>query len=116
MSPNDYQQACLRTESYIIDFSDMFEHQRILQGLMGLNGEAGECIDILKKTLFQGHAFDKEHLAKELGDVAWYLAISANAIGYSLETIFQMNIDKLDKRYPKGFNSDNSVHRSDGDV
>ncbi len=50
------------------------EYPRILNGLMGLNGETGECIDILKKHLYQGHAFDSEHMAKkELGDVAWYL-------------------------------------------
>ena len=90
MTPNEYQKEALRTASGMSK-----EYPRILNGLMGLNGEAGECIDILKKHLYQGHAFDSEHMAKELGDVAWYLAISAEAIGYDLETIFQMNIDKL---------------------
>jgi NTP pyrophosphatase (non-canonical NTP hydrolase) len=83
---------------------------------MGLNGEAGECIDILKKALFQGHDLDKERLAGELGDVAWYLAVSADAIGYDLETIFKKNIEKLNKRYPNGFDAEKSVHRSAGDV
>lgn len=85
-------------------------------GLMGLNGEDGECIDILKKHLYQGHAFDSEHMAKELGDVAWYLAISAEAIGYDLETIFQMNIDKFRARYPDGFDADHSLHRRANDI
>lgn len=97
MTPNEYQKEALRTASGMSK-----EYPRILNGLMGLNGEAGECIDILKKHLYQGHAFDSEHMAKELGDVAWYLAISAEAIGYDLETIFQMNIDKLRVRYPDG--------------
>ena len=97
MTPNEYQKEALRTASGMSK-----EYPRILNGLMGLNGEAGECIDILKKHLYQGHAFDNEHMAKELGDVAWYLAISAEAIGYDLETIFQMNIDKLRARYPDG--------------
>ena len=114
LSPNDYQQACLRTESAAPDLGNN-QYARILQGLMGLNGEAGECIDILKKVLFQGHDLDKERLAGELGDVAWYLAISAHAIGYDLETIFKKNIEKLKKRYPKGFEVDKSVHRSVGD-
>ena len=83
MTPNEYQKEALRTASGMSK-----EYPRILNGLMGLNGEAGECIDILKKHLYQGHAFDSEHMAKELGDVAWYLAISAEAIGYDLETIF----------------------------
>ena len=71
MTPNEYQKEALRTASGMSK-----EYPRILNGLMGLNGEAGECIDILKKHLYQGHAFDSEHMAKELGDVAWYLAIS----------------------------------------
>lgn len=83
---------------------------------MGLNGEAGEAIDILKKHLYQGHELDREHLAKELGDVAWYLAVTADALGYTLEDILQMNVQKLRARYPDGFDSDRSVHRKEGDV
>ena len=52
----------------------------ILNGVLGLTGEAGECADIVKKNRFQGHELDKEHLAKELGDIAWYLAETATAI------------------------------------
>lgn len=114
-TPNDYQKACLRTESVAPNLNNN-QYSRILQGLMGLNGEAGECIDILKKVLFQGHDLDKERLAGELGDVAWYLAVSADAIGYDLETIFKKNIEKLNKRYPDGFDAEKSVHRSEGDV
>ena len=115
LTPHDYQVACLRTESVAPDLGNN-QYARILQGLMGLNGEAGECIDILKKVLFQGHDLDKERLAGELGDVAWYLAVSADAIGYDLETIFKKNIEKLNKRYPNGFDAEKSVHRSEGDV
>lgn len=84
----------------------------LINGVMGLCGESGEAIDIVKKYLPQGHELDKEHLAKELGDIAWYLAETATAIGFNLEDIFQMNIDKLKKRYPQGFNVDNSINRS----
>lgn len=80
------------------------------------DGESGECIDIMKKYLFQGHAMDAEHMAKELGDVAWYLAVSANAIGYDLETILQMNVDKLKARYPDGFDTEHSLHRQENDI
>ncbi len=89
---------------------------RLINGLMGLNGEAGEAIDILKKHLFQGHDLDREHLAKELGDVAWYLAVSADALGYSLEKVMQMNLDKLCARYPDGFETERSANRKDEDV
>lgn len=75
-----------------------------------------EAIDILKKHLFQGHELDTAHMAKELGDVAWYLAVSANAIGYDLETIMQMNVDKLKARYPDGFDAEHSLHRNQDDI
>ena len=103
---NQYQKDALRTESGSCDDSE-----RILQGLMGLAGEAGEAIDILKKHMFQGHDLDKKHLAEELGDVAWYLAVSANAIEYDLSDIFKMNIEKLKKRYPCSFEPGRSINR-----
>lgn len=114
---NEYQKECLRTESGVKyatdDTGKPATDLRILNGLMGLNGEAGECIDILKKYLFQGHELDKEHIAEELGDVAWYLAISADALGYSLEEIFKMNVEKLRNRYPDGFDEERSVNRDE---
>lgn len=92
-------------------------HIRLANGLMGLNGESGEAVDLFKKYLFQGHELDRWHIAKELGDIAWYLAVSADAIGCDLETIFEMNIDKLMKRYPgDGFDSEHSINRKDGDI
>ena len=81
MTINEYQKEALRTAP--TNWRDPIEP--LENGLMGLNGEAGEAIDILKKHLFQGHPLDREHLATELGDVAWYLAVSADALGYTLE-------------------------------
>ena len=105
---NEYQQTCLKTESGMSK-----RYPRIFNGLMGLNGEAGECIDILKKHAFQGHDLDKEKLAEELGDVAWYLAVSADAIGYKLSDIFMLNTAKLQKRYPDGFEAERSINRDE---
>lgn len=112
LSINEYQELALRTESH----NYVCNNPRLVQGLMGLNSESGEALDILKKHLFHGHWLDEVHLAKELGDVAWYLAISADALGYKLEDIFAMNIEKLRKRYPDGFEVDKSVHRAKGDI
>ena len=111
MTINEYQKEALRTEQGMTK-----EFPRLLNGLMGLCGEAGEAIDLMKKHLYQGHDLDREHMAKELGDVAWYIAISADALGYDLETVLQMNVDKLRKRYPHGFEADRSLHREAGDV
>lgn len=106
MTANDYQRAALRTAG------DKREDY-LLNGVMGLTGEAGECSDIVKKHLFQGHDLDKAHLAEELGDVAWYLAVTAEAIGYSLSDIFAANVEKLKKRYPDGFDKDRSINRDE---
>lgn len=106
MNANEYQQLALYTERGTDNTLP-----RILNGVMGLNGEAGETIDIVKKHLFQGHELDREHLIEELGDVAWYLAVSADAIGVTLEEVFERNIEKLRKRYPNGFDSIRSVNR-----
>ena len=106
MTINEYQQLALRTLNPELGAKDV-----LINGVMGLCGESGEAIDIVKKHLAQGHPLDREALAKELGDVAWYLAETAHAIGYPLEDILQMNIDKLRKRYPEGFDAEASRNR-----
>lgn len=112
MTINEYQQLALRTESCMNNDLD-----RILQGVMGLAGESGECVDLMKKHIFQGHSLDMEHLMKELGDVAWYLAITADSIGYTLEEVFEANIKKLEARYPDGrFEANKSINRKEGDI
>ena len=108
MTVNEYQKAAMVTLNPALDQKDV-----LINGVMGLCGESGEVIDIVKKHLAQGHELDVEKIAKELGDVAWYLAETATAIGYDLETICQMNLDKLNRRYPKGFSTDCSVNRTE---
>ncbi len=56
--------------------------------------------DLIKKTYMQGHPLDKAHIAEELGDVCWYVAELATALGYSMEEIMRGNIEKLRRRYP----------------
>ena len=107
MTINEYQEKALRTAGGYQGDS------LLLNGVMGLCGESGECIDIVKKTMFQGHPLDREHLAEELGDVAWYLAVTAKGLGYDLESIMQRNVDKLMKRYPDGFETERSMHREE---
>ena len=107
MEINEYQKLAMTTLNPKLDDKEI-----LINGVMGLCGESGEAIDIVKKHLAQGHELDKEHLAKELGDIAWYLAETATAIGYDLEDILQMNIDKLKKRYPNGFTTNDSINRN----
>lgn len=80
----------------------------LINSVMGLCGESGEAIDIVKKWLAQGHELDRVHLAEELGDIAWYLAEAATALNIPLEDIFQDNLNKLKRRYPEGFETKKS--------
>ena len=112
MTINEYQTAALRTAQ-----TDKFlASDLLLNSALGLCGESGEVADLVKKHRFQGHDLDFEHIAKELGDIAWYLAVGAYSIGYDLETILQMNVDKLKARYPDGFSADRSLRRDKNDV
>lgn len=106
MTVNEYQKMALTTLNPALGKQDV-----LINGVMGLCGESGEAIDIVKKHLAQGHPLDREGLIKELGDVAWYLAETAYALDVSLEEVFQRNIDKLKARYPEGFDTRRSVER-----
>ena len=107
MKINEYQELALRTAS------SFAEDDLVLNGALGLSGETGEIADHIKKFRFQGHDLDSEYLAKELGDVCWYVAILAKGIGYDLATIMEMNINKLKKRYPNGFEVSRSLNREE---
>lgn len=61
----------------------------------------------------QGHEPDKEHLVRELGDVAWYLAEAATTLDVSLEAVFQGNLDKVRRRFPNGFDTGALVKRKE---
>ena len=112
MTINEYQIAALRTAQV----DKLTANELLLNSALGLCGESGEVADIVKKHRFQGHDIDIEHIAKELGDVAWYLAVGAYAIGFDLESIFRMNKEKLEARYPDGFEAERSLHRDKNDV
>ena len=106
MNVDDYQKSALRTASV-----HNCQYDMLRDAAYGLNGEAGEVIDILKKHEFQGHELDVAHVKEELGDVAWYLALACSALGVHMSEILQANIDKLYKRYPTGFSADRSINR-----
>ena len=108
MEANEYQALAMTTLNPALSKKDV-----LINSVMGLCGEAGEAIDIVKKWLAQGHELDKEKLAKELGDIAWYLAETAYALDLSLEEVLEGNIQKLKKRYPEGFDRARSITREE---
>lgn len=107
MTLNEYQALAQRTSNTTTKNDGLFN------AMLGLSGEVGELADHVKKHLFQGHEFSKEHMIEEAGDVLWYLAELAHALDVSLEVFAQANIQKLRTRYPVGFDSERSINRDE---
>lgn len=78
------------------------EHTALYYLPMKLCGEAGEVSEKIAKSIRDNTELNYEALAKELGDVLWYVAVLSNHIGYDLSTIAQMNLDKLRDRKERG--------------
>lgn len=111
MTPNEYQIEALRTAPAI-----NAETVALNYCALGISGEAGEFTDLFKKYIFNGHPFDKQHAAKELGDMVRYIAVAAHYLGYTFEDVLEMNVEKLRKRYPDGFDPERSINRRPEDV
>jgi NTP pyrophosphatase (non-canonical NTP hydrolase) len=101
-----YQIQAMRTNNFHEGMID-----QVNNAALGLSGESGEICDDLKKVLYQGHQFNANKIFEELGDVLWYAAQMADALGVGLDEVAQMNIDKLRERYPAGFDSKRSINR-----
>ena len=111
MTINEYQELAMKTVNPKLNKDEI-----LINSVMGLCGESGEAIDIVKKWFAHGHELDREHLKKELGDIAWYLAEASTALDLTLEEILEANIEKLRKRYPEGFETKRSVDREKNDI
>lgn len=110
MKLSEYQAQARRTMT--LD-AENFSHYICNHGL-GLAGEAGEVIELIKKHVFHGHDLDRLMVRKELGDVLWYLAAIATLCGIDLDDVGEGNIQKLRERYPQGFSQQASQSRVEG--
>lgn len=108
MNGNEYQKLTMKTLNPALNKKEI-----LVNGVMGLNGESGEVIDIVKKHMFQGHELDKEKIKKELGDVMWYVAEVCEALDLSLDEVMEGNIEKLRKRFKDGFTVNESINREE---
>lgn len=126
MKGNTYQKMAMRTndrkgteriEKHMLPYSlEVKDFGGVLNACLGLSGEVGELNDMIKKWIFHEKEMDEEHLKKELGDVMWYVAMFCESMGWDLDEILQMNIDKLIARYPEGFDVVRANNRKVDDV
>ena len=110
MTLNEYQKAAARTMN-----PALYPEQQAMHALHGMVGEIGEIHSIYQKS-YQGHEIDTDHVKKELGDLLWFISEYCTALGWTLEDVAQLNINKLKPRYPEGFSEDKSLHRKEGDI
>ena len=107
MKADDYQNEALRTAN----LHQYSLETRLANWALGLSGESGEVSDEIKKIVFHKHSLDRQKLAKELGDVQWYIATCAKDLGFNLSEIMELNVEKLRARYPDGFSPEKSKNR-----
>lgn len=100
MTLDEYQQAALRTLNPALDHRD-----RLLDAAAGLSEEAGELLGLIRKQVFQDRIISREMLIEELGDTLWCLAVTAHALGFSLDEVAVANQHKLTVRHPAGFDT-----------
>ena len=107
MTLNEYQKAAMRTSR-----KDMSNEKHLMNAMLGLSGEVGECCDLVKKHYYQDGRAIREKLLDELSDVMWYVAEAASAMGWDLNEVARHNVNKFKARYPDGFEADRSLHRN----
>lgn len=105
MTPNQYQERAARTINKSTNIMEQRQH-----ALFGMASEVGEIHGIFQKQ-YQGHSIDYQELRKELGDLLWFIAEFCTSNGWMMEDIMQLNLDKLEGRYPDGFEEDKSINR-----
>jgi len=86
-------------------------YQRNAAKTMGLAGETGELVDMLKKWIGHGHELNLTEVEKELGDILWYISEIATTLDLRLDQVAAKNMDKLVARYPEGFSEERSRNR-----
>ena len=103
-----------------LDVSDDADIPRLLTAALGLTAESGEFTEVIKKIILQGKPYNEDnvfHLKRELGDICWYLAQACMALDTTFDEIIEMNVEKLQSRYPGGeFDVHNSENRKEGDL
>lgn len=114
MTPSEYIQNALRTESPYQFEATGDVTPRLEHGVMGAVTEVGELMAAIKKSKIYSRRLDRVNLVEEIGDVMWYFAILADELGVSFEEIWEKNINKLRQRYPEKYSDERSETRDLG--
>ena len=112
--------AALLARATELDLENDADVPRLLTAALGLTAESGEFTEIVKKIILQGKPYNNEnvyHMKRELGDICWYIAQACMALDTTFDEVIEMNVEKLEKRYPGGsFDVHYSENRVEGDL
>ncbi len=119
-SPASSNFADLFTRLTELEASDDADVPHLLTAALGLTAEAGEFTEVVKKIILQGKPYNEDnvfHMKRELGDICWYIAQACMALDTTFDEIIEMNVEKLQARYPGGsFDVHKSENRKEGDL
>lgn len=102
MNMDNYQKKAITTDSFGADGFSSVMDMAFMAKVLGIVGETGEYAEKIKKIIRNNRGkmsdIEKDELIKELGDILWYVAVSAHYLGKSLDEVAQINIEKLSSR------------------
>ena len=110
MDLDNYQLLAERTSRYA---NEGYSDNRLLMATLGLVGESGEVADIVKKVVFHNHSLNQVELVKEIGDVIWYIAELCTLLEINMDSVIELNLEKLAARYGAEFSSEKSINRNE---
>lgn len=111
MKVEEYERLAKSTLLQHPDFQIEDRQVMISWFALGLAGEAGEVADLVKKGIYHQQGLEHEKLKKELGDVLWYISALADQLDMTLSEIMQANIEKLQARFPQGYDPNRTTFR-----
>ena len=119
-SPASSNFADLFTRLTELEAKDDADVPHLLTAALGLTAESGEFTEVVKKIILQGKPYNEDnifHMKRELGDICWYIAQACMALDTTFDEIIEMNVRKLEARYPGGsFDVHKSENRKEGDL
>ena len=112
--------AALLTRMNELELEHDADVSKLLTAALGLTAESGEFTEVVKKIILQGKPYNEDnvfHMKRELGDICWYIAQACMALDTTFDEIIEMNVEKLEARYPGGsFDVHHSENRVEGDL
>lgn len=106
----NYKEEVLKNIPY---FKDISFRENLTNACLGVAGEAGEVVDLVKKVFFHDRPFNRAELINEMGDVYWYLEYLCAVLEVDREEVMRKNIEKLNRRHPNGWSAQSQNEKRD---